>query len=89
MTGIRNCTLSISEEVLQFKSGVSLPDVENKGSIYLKSFVKSLPLEYLEELVMVSQLGDYIDDNVLITKSTYEKMSKEQLTRQIKSKYLY
>ena len=41
----------------------------------------------MEELILLSQLIDYLEENVLIQRGTYEKMSKEHLSKQIKAKY--
>ena len=36
---------------------------------------------------MGSRVVDFVDEAVLIRKETYENLSKEQLTRQLKNKF--
>jgi hypothetical protein len=74
-----------------YEQEITLHNTENLNAnkkALLKEFVDSLKLSGLEELVMASRLIDYIDESLLIRRDTYSKLSKEQLTRQIRSKFV-
>ena len=65
----------------------NLEKLDKNKKTLLKEFVCSLKLESIDELVMASRVTDFIEESLLIRRETYEKLSKEQLTRQIKSRF--
>ena len=75
-----------------YEQEITLHETETLSSnkkTLLKEFVDSLKLSGLDELVMASRVIDYIDESLLIRKETYSKLSKEQLAKQIKNKFVY
>lgn len=60
--------------------------MEEKRS-FLRRFILSLPsLDNKEELSLCHQLLDFILEDILINKKTYEKISAEQMQKKIKDR---
>jgi hypothetical protein len=60
--------------------------IELKKREFLKKFINSLRKEKIEELVLASRVVDYIIEDLVIRKETFEKMSKDKLLSNIKTK---
>ena len=70
----------------QVPSSVLNNPKESDSRVNLVNFCEAIRLETAEELVLVSRLIDYIEEKMLIKKSTYDKLTKEQLFKQVKMK---
>lgn len=56
---------------------------------HLKAYIESLNLDNMssiENYMHASQLLDFFDDKVLLKKDAYQRISKEQLSRQVLQK---
>jgi len=65
---------------------ISIELIELKKREFLKKFINSLRKEKIEELVLASRVVDYIIEDLVIRKETFEKMSKDKLLSNIKTK---
>ena len=66
--------------------GMDLREVLNNKRAYLKEFILSLENVNFRELCLSHQLLDYIMEDILISKKTYEKLNREQIIKKIKEK---
>lgn len=56
---------------------------------YIRNYIKALKIDKednMENLVHASQILDYFEDGILLKKEYYQRLSKEQLNRQIVAK---
>ncbi len=52
----------------------------------MKRFLNKMPKDSIEDLVLASRIVDYIVDELVIRKETFEKLSKEKLMLNLKTK---
>jgi hypothetical protein len=72
----------------ELRGGFEIPleMIESKKKEVLKKFVGGLGREKLEELVIASRVVDYIMEELVIRRETYEKMSRDKLYSNIRGK---
>ena len=66
--------------------GLDLREVLNNKKGYLKEFILSLENMNFREQCLCHQLLDYIMEDILISKKTYEKLNREQIMKKIREK---
>ena len=76
----------VYEDVL-LEGKLNIGEVLDRKKHFLKSFIVSMNnLETKEELSLCHQLLDYILEDILINKATYEKLNSEQMCKKIRDK---
>jgi len=60
--------------------------IEIRRKELLKKFVGGMGKERVEDLVLVSRVVDYVVDELIIRKETFEKMSRDKLINNIRAK---
>lgn len=76
-----------SFEGILYDFGISPQEPMEEKRSFLRRFILSLPsLDNKEELSLCHQLLDFILEDILINKKTYEKISAEQMQKKIKDR---
>jgi hypothetical protein len=73
-------------EELRAELEYSIEMVESKRRDLLRKFITNLPKDRMEELVLASRVVDYVVDELVIRRETFEKMSREKLLANLRSK---
>ena len=79
--------LNQTYEAVLLEGKISMSQIIEKKKYHLKNFIASINnLESKEELSLCHQLLDYILQDILINKTTYEKLNSEQMCKKIRDK---
>jgi predicted RNA-binding protein with EMAP domain len=85
LADLKSLMVQIREE-LRGELEYSMEMIEAKKRELLRKFINGLGKEKVEELVLASRVVDYIVDELVIRKETFEKMSKDKLLLNLRTK---
>lgn len=75
--------MNLLKENIRAETDITVELIEMKKKELLKKLVRNINRNKMEELVLALRIIDYVQEETLVRKETFEKLSKEKLLSNI------